>query len=310
MEKILIITGPTASGKTSFSIECAKLINGEIISADSMQIYKDLDIGTAKLKEQEMEGITHYLINVVEANEEYSVQEFVSLAREKIEDITRRGKIPIIVGGTGLYIKSLIYPYSFGLAKKNTALRDKYNSLAKEKGGEYLYSLLVSKDKEASKKIHPNDTKKIIRALEIIEQTGKTKTEQNVNENTAIYDFVMVALTMERSHLYKRINDRVDIMFDKGLMHEVENLIKSGKVTWESQSMQAIGYKEFKDYFSSKISLEELKELIKKNSRHYAKRQLTFIRGFENTVWFDIEKEREKAKKYIARKFKENKNGN
>lgn len=310
MKRILIITGPTASGKTDFAISCAKELNGEIISADSMQIYRNLDIGTAKPNLTERQDIPHYLIDEVEAGEEYSVQQFVKSARERIDDITSRGKLPIVVGGTGLYIKSLIYPYSFASSKKDVELRKKYNKLLNEKGKEYIFSLLASKDKLASEKIHPNDTKRVIRALEIIEQTGRTKSEQNIEGQKPIYDYVLVALTMDREVLYKKINDRVDKMFDKGLVQEVKTLFDKGKVSWESQSMQAIGYKEFKNYFSSAISLDELKELIKKNSRNYAKRQLTFIRGLENVVWFDIEKEREKALKYVVSRFKENKNGN
>ena len=310
MKRIFIITGPTASGKTDFAISCAKELNGEIISADSMQIYRNLDIGTAKPNLTERQDIPHYLIDEVEAGEEYSVQQFVKSARERIDDITSRGKLPIVVGGTGLYIKSLIYPYSFASSKKDVELRKKYNKLLNEKGKEYIFSLLASKDKLASEKIHPNDTKRVIRALEIIEQTGRTKSEQNTESQKPIYDYVLVALTMDREVLYKKINDRVDKMFDKGLVQEVKTLFDKGKVSWESQSMQAIGYKEFKNYFSSAISLDELKELIKKNSRNYAKRQLTFIRGLENVVWFDIEKEREKALKYVVSRFKENKNGN
>ncbi len=291
MGKILIITGATATGKTAFAIECAKRLNGEIISCDSMQIYRSLDIGTAKPTLEEQNAVPHHLIDIVDAGEEFSVQQFVSLAGEKIKEIESRGKLPIIVGGTGLYIRSLIYPYSFCSSKKDEKVRDELNKILDEKGSDYLYSLLEKVDKESVQKIHKNDTKRVIRALEIFKTTGKPKSEQTIEEIKPRYDYVLIALTMPREKLYERINKRVDLMFEMGLENEVESLVKKGKVNQNSQSMSAIGYKEFFDYFEGKRTLTETKELIKKNSRNYAKRQETFIRGFSDAKWFDDKKE-------------------
>lgn len=300
MEKILIITGATATGKTAFAIECAKLLNGEIISCDSMQIYRNLDIGTAKPTLAEQQSVPHYLINVVDANKEFSVQQFVNLAQEKITDIISRGKLPIIVGGTGLYIRALIYPYSFCSSQKNEQVREKLNDILNKKGATYLYSMLKEVDNDSAMKIHPNDTKKVIRALEIFETTGVPKSKQNVGEDSPRYDYEMIALTMPREILYERINNRVDLMFEMGLENEISTLLKAGKVSRNSQSMSAIGYKEFFDYFDKKITLDEVKQLIKQHSRNYAKRQETFIRGFKDAHWFD---DKSKALKYIKEKF-------
>lgn len=302
MDKVLIITGPTASGKTEFAIECAKKFNGEIISADSMQIYKDLNIGTAKPTKEELSQAKHHLIDFVDLDKEYSVQQFVDSALKLIEQIKGQGKLPIIVGGTGLYIKSLIFPYSFCESPKSQEIRDKYSALLKEKGKEYLYNLLLKKDKDACQRIHINDTKRVIRALEIYETTGKTKTQQNNEGLSTRFEYILVALNMDRSILYKRIDERVDKMFENGLVQEIETLIKNKLVDKSSQCMQAIGYKEF---FNEDLALNEIKELIKKNSRNYAKRQLTFIRGMPNVMWFDILKEKDKALDYIKLKLGE-----
>ncbi len=302
MDKVLIITGPTASGKTEFAIECAKKFNGEIISADSMQIYKDLNIGTAKPTKEELSQAKHHLIDFVDLDKEYSVQQFVDNALKLIEQIKAQGKLPIIVGGTGLYIKSLIFPYSFCESPKSQEIRDKYSALLKEKGKEYLYNLLLKKDKDACQRIHINDTKRVIRALEIYETTGKTKTQQNNEGLSPRFEYILVALNMDRSILYKRIDERVDKMFENGLVQEIETLIKNKLVDKSSQCMQAIGYKEF---FNGDLALNEIKELIKKNSRNYAKRQLTFIRGMPNVMWFDILKEKDKALDYIKLKLGE-----
>lgn len=291
MGKILIITGATATGKTAFAIECAKELNGEIISCDSMQIYRLLDIGTAKPTMEEQSAVPHHLIDIVDAGDEFSVQQFVTLASKKIEEIESRGKLPIVVGGTGLYIRSLIYPYSFCSSKKDEKVRDELNKILDEKGSDYLYSLLEKVDKDSAKKIHKNDTKRVIRALEIFKTTGKPKSEQTIEEIKPRYDYVLIALTMSREKLYERINKRVDLMFEMGLENEISSLLKSGVVNKSSQSMSAIGYKEFFDYFEGKKSIDETRELIKKNSRNYAKRQETFIRGFKDAKWFEDKKE-------------------
>ena len=299
--KVLIIGGATASGKTAFAIQCAKQFDGEIVSCDSMQIYKDLNIGTAKPTEEEMQQAVHHMINIVDAGDSYSVQQYVSSARKIIEDICSRGKLPIVVGGTGLYIRGLLYPYSFANAPKNSEIRDKYNYILQEKGKEYLFDLLRKVDPISCEKISINDTKKVIRALEIYETTGKPKS-YDICKSKPVYDSIFVALNPPREILYDRINKRVDKMFEEGLEKEIENLLNKGKVDRTSQSMQAIGYKEFFDYFDGKKSLEEIKEVIKQNSRRYAKRQMTFFRGFENVFWFDPQ-DKDLALDYISKRL-------
>ena len=298
MNKILIIAGPTASGKTEFAIKCAKEFNGEIISADSMQIYKKLNIGTAKPSKEETKQAVHHLIDFVDPSENFSVQQYVSSAKIEIDNIISRGKLPIIVGGTGLYIKSLIYPYSFASSPKNEDLRSELNKLAEEKGVDYVYGLLETKDPESAYKIHPRDTKRVIRALEICMSTGKKKSELNIEENKKEYDYLMLVLNPDRNILYDKINNRVDKMFDLGLEEEIKMLVNNKVVTKDSQCMQAIGYKEFFDYFENKTTYEELKESIKKHSRNYAKRQITFFRGFEDAIWLNDEDS--KTKSFLA----------
>ena len=298
MNKILIIAGPTASGKTEFAIKCAKEFNGEIISADSMQIYKKLNIGTAKPSKEETKQAVHHLIDFVDPSENFSVQQYVSYAKIEIDNIISRGKLPIIVGGTGLYIKSLIYPYSFASSPKNEDLRSELNKLAEEKGVDYVYGLLETKDPESAYKIHPRDTKRVIRALEICMSTGKKKSELNIEENKKEYDYLMLVLNPDRNILYDKINNRVDKMFDLGLEEEIKMLVNNKVVSKDSQCMQAIGYKEFFDYFENKTTYEELKESIKKHSRNYAKRQITFFRGFEDAIW--LNDENSKTKSFLA----------
>ena len=298
MKKILIIAGPTASGKTEFAIKCAKEFNGEIISADSMQIYKKLNIGTAKPSKEETKQAIHHLIDFVDPSENFSVQQYVSYAKIEIDNIISRGKLPIIVGGTGLYIKSLIYPYSFASSPKNEDLRSELNKLAEEKGVDYVYGLLETKDPESAYKIHPRDTKRVIRTLEICMSTGKKKSELNIEENKKEYDYLMLVLNPDRKILYDRINNRVDKMFNLGLEEEIKMLVNNKVVSKDSQCMQAIGYKEFFDYFENKTTYEELKESIKKHSRNYAKRQITFFRGFEDAIWLNDEDS--KTKSFLA----------
>lgn len=294
MSFILVITGPTASGKTGFAIECAKKYNGEIVSCDSMQIYKGLDIGTAKATPDEQNAVRHHLIDVINYDENFSVQQFVQKARCAIDQIISKGKLPIIVGGTGLYINSLLHEYSFANTNKNNEIREYYNNLLQERGNEYLHSLLEQVDKESAQKIHVNDTKRIIRALEIFKTTGITKSKLNT-ENKYRYESLILVLNMEREVLYDRINRRVDRMFECGLIDEFNNVIRLNKQSSQLQSMQAIGYKELFEYLNEKLTLEETKELIKKNTRNYAKRQLTFFRGMENAIFIDINHEKNKA---------------
>ena len=300
--KVLIIGGPTASGKTAFAIECANRFNGEIVSCDSMQIYKDLNIGTAKPTKEELLKAKHHMVDIVACGESFSVQQYVTLAREVISDIFSRGKLPIIVGGTGLYIRGLLYPYSFANAPKNDEIREKYQQILQKKGKEYLFELLKDSDPISCKKISMNDTKRVIRALEICEITGKPKSS-HVQEEKPVYDSIFIALNPSREALYNKINKRVDEMFSMGLEGEIKTLLEAHKLSRKSQSMQAIGYKEFFDYFDGKTTLEETKERIKQNSRHYAKRQLTFLRGFDNVFWVDPQN-KDLAIEYISQKLK------
>lgn len=301
---ILVIAGPTATGKTKFAIECAKQFNGEIISCDSMQIYKDLNIGTAKATQDEQSQVKHHLIDIITPDEEFSVEEYVTKAKAIINNLCSENKLPIIVGGTGLYIKSLIYPYSFCSAPKDEKIRQKYSNLLELNGKEFIFNLLQQKDPEAARRIHLNDTKRVIRALEICDLTNNKKTDLNNNDNLeTIYNVILVVLTAEREVLYNRINMRVDKMFDDGLIEEFNNCVKKYNLTLNNQSMQAIGYKEL--FNINNIGLEQTKELIKQHTRNYAKRQITFFKGFKELAkWFDISTEKIKALEFINLKLK------
>ena len=272
MQKILAIAGATASGKSKAAVELAKKLNGEIISMDSMQIYKHMDIGTAKVTLQEMENIPHHMIDIVEPNMPFSVSDFVKLAKDKINEITARGKLPILAGGTGLYFESLIYPFNFGGAKSDEDIKNNLYKQLEQLGAEYLHKKLMEIDPIDGAKIHPNNTKRLIRALEIYEITGNTKTNNSTNKQL-LYDLDMYVLDWDREILYDRIEKRVQIMFDNGLQKEIENLLEVG-ITFDMQSMQGIGYKEFASYFDGKCSLDDVKNAIILNSRHYAKRQI------------------------------------
>lgn len=285
-QKILLIGGPTAVGKTSFGIKCATLFNGEIISADCEQVYKMLNIGSAKANQDELSQAKHHLIDIKEPTQEFSVAEFKQLATSIINDLTVQGKLPIIVGGTGLYMQGLLFPYTFCSSIKDTSIREKYNKLLEEKGNDYIFDLLKQVDPESAKVLHKNDVKRVIRALEIFEQTGKRKSEQT-NNSESDYDYKMIFLNDDREALYQRINSRVDKMFEDGLEDEVKNILNSG-VSWQCQSMQGIGYREFKDYFDGKIDKNQLIENIKKDSRNYAKRQITWFKHRPNCIEVNI----------------------
>jgi len=286
-QKLLVIIGPTAVGKTKLSIEMAKRYNGEIISGDSMQIYRGMDIGTAKIKPEEMEGIPHHLIDIKEPTENFSVAEFQLLVRAKIDEIAQKGKLPIIVGGTGLYIQSVIYDYQFSDVPGDEAYRLKLEERVKEIGNEALYKELLDVDPESAAQIHPNNVRRVIRALEIFHLTGKTMQEfQLTQQPDLLYDTAIIGLTMDREKLYERINYRVDIMVKEGLIEEVNRLYQQGLRDY--QSIQAIGYKEIYAYFDGKMSLEEAIVNLKQNSRRYAKRQLTWFRNKMDVVWFDM----------------------
>jgi tRNA dimethylallyltransferase len=298
-QKVLVIIGPTAVGKTKLSIELAKRLNGEIISGDSMQIYRGMDIGTAKITADEMEGIPHHLIDSKNPDESFSVAEFQELVRGKITEISNRGKLAMIVGGTGLYIQSVIYDYQFSTAPGDESLRMKLEERAKEIGKEALHRELTEMDPKSASQIHPNNIRRVIRALEIYYLTGKTMSEtQKDQQQELFYQTALVGLTMDREKLYERINTRVDIMMEQGLVAEVKKLYDQG--LRNCQSIQAIGYKEIYDYLDGLMSLDEAIDNLKKNSRHYAKRQLTWFRNKMDVQWFDITEVHDFTKKIIG----------
>lgn len=289
-ENLCVITGPTGIGKSSLSLKLAQNLNGEIISADSMQIYKYMDIGTAKLTKDEMDDITHHIIDIVYPDDDYSVSDFKKDAKAAITSINKKQKLPIVVGGTGLYINSLVYDLNFTKVAFNAEIRDKYEKIVKDRGLDYLHRLLSDIDKVSGGKININDKKRIIRALEVYEVTGKTMSEYNKNfrRENKDYNLVMICLNMERAELYKRINKRVDLMVEAGLLEEVKSIINRG-YDLNSVAMQGIGYKEINMYFEGELTLEESLELIKQKSRNYAKRQLTWFRRDNRIKWINID---------------------
>jgi len=276
--KIIIICGPTASGKTSLAIDLAKKLNTEIISADSMYVYKELNVGTAKPTKKEMQGVIHHLIDIAEPTDNFSVSDYKSLAEPIINRLINEEKVPIICGGTGFYINSILYDLSYGNSSANLEIREKYKRIAKEKGNQYVYDVLLSLDPKSAEKLHFNDLKRVIRALEIYE--SGTKKSAIIDNLTPKYDFDAYMIDFPRETLYERINERVEIMFNSGLIDEIKSLIDHG-INPSHQSMQAIGYKEVFDYINGEISLEQVKETIKLNTRHYAKRQITFFKKLD-----------------------------
>ncbi len=287
-EKILVLAGPTGVGKTELSINLAKKLNGEIISADSMQIYKYMNIGSAKVTEEEMNGVKHYLIDVVDPSMEFSVSEYKDYGEKALGEILAQDKLPMIVGGTGLYINSLTCNMNFSETEKDEAYREELESLAEEKGNIYVHELLKDIDEESYKNIHPNNRKRVIRALEVYKLTGHPFSSYNAGEKLyeSKYDIYFYVLTMNREKLYERINKRVDIMMKKGLLEECIKLKEMG-YTSSMQSMQGIGYKEILYYLEGKISLEEAIEMIKQGSRNYAKRQLTWFKRDPRAIFLD-----------------------
>jgi len=286
--KVIVIVGPTASGKTALSIELAKRINGEIVSCDSMQIYKDMDIGSAKPTLEEMQGIKHYMIDVVKPDERFSVAEYKKQAEKAIEEILSKGKTPIVIGGTGLYADSLIYSIEYPEIEFDQNYRNKLEKKADTQEGLIeLYNEAKRIDEEAIKKISENDKKRIIRILEIFHSTEKTKTQLEIESrrNEVKYDYRVFAIDMNREILYDRINKRVDIMIENGLIQEVKNLLNK----YESfpTAMQGLGYKEVVEYLDGKLTKEEMIEKIKQETRRYAKRQLTWFRKNKQTIWIN-----------------------
>lgn len=297
--KVIVICGPTASGKTALSIELAKQINGEIVSADSMQIYQDMDIGSAKPTKEEMQGIKHYLLDFVSPRDRYSVADYKKEATSAIEEIIKKGKTPIIVGGTGLYIDSLIYNIDYPEIEFDEEYRKHLEKRVEQEGLQALYEEAMKIDEEAMKRISPKDQKRILRVLEVYHQTGKTKTEQEIEsrKKEVPYDYYVFALTMDREILYDRINQRVDIMVQQGLIEEVQNIIKKYKEY--PTAMQALGYKEVKEYLEGKTAKEEAIEKVKQETRRYAKRQLTWFRKNKQTIWLDAMNQKQENIKRI-----------
>ena len=279
MKKVLAIIGPTAVGKTEFGIRCANEFSGEIISGDSIQIYRGLDIGSAKPNKEELTSAIHHLIDIKDPDENYSVKQFQEYARYYIDKINEDNKLPIIVGGTGLYIKAALYDYEFFDEDEED---NQYEDLSNEE----IYELLKQKDPDALEKIHINNRKRLVRALNIVEKHDKGISQIKADQkHEPIYDCLIIGLTCQREELYQRINNRVDKMIDNGLIDEIKTLLDKG-INFNNQCMQAIGYKEFKDYFDGISSLDECIEKVKSNSRHFAKRQYTFFNNQMNVKWF------------------------
>lgn len=282
--EVVAIVGPTASGKTALSIQMAKAFNGEIINGDSMQIYKDLDIGTAKITEQEMEGVPHHLLSIKAPTEGFSVADYQSLVRSKIKEIQSRGKLPIIVGGTGLYVQAVLYDFQFTKEEVDEVARKAYYDELATIGPEAMHARLAKLDPETANTIHPNNTRRVIRALEMVELHGVSKANEEQNRgDIPLYHHLIIGLDMDREKLYERINLRVDLMMENGLLEEVRGLWERG--IRNVQSVQAIGYKELYAYFDGLMSLEDAVEQLKQNSRRYAKRQLTYFRNKMDVKW-------------------------
>lgn len=288
MKKVICVVGPTGVGKTAMSIALAKALNTEIISGDSIQVYRDLDIGSAKVREDEMDGIVHHLIDILDAKEGYSVKEFQDMARHIAHDLHQRGKIPIIAGGTGLYVKSFLYDYHFDASSDRSEVD---LSMYEDKSTDELYARLQVLDRDATMTIHPNNRKRIIRALSIFDASGKTKSDWIAQQShQPLYDAFMVGLTCDRQLLHERINQRVELMFEAGLLEEIKGLVGRG-VSFDDQCMQGIGYQEFRGYFADEKSISDVLRDIKTHTRQFAKRQYTWFRNQMNVTWYDIMKE-------------------
>ena len=288
--KLIVLTGPTAVGKTKLSIALAKAVNGEIISADSMQVYKYMDIGSAKIKPEEMCGIKHYLVDCLEPQdpESFNVTRFQQMAKDAMEEIYARGKVPILVGGTGFYIQSVVYDIDFTDNDADTGYRAMLEHMAEEKGAEFLHDMLKVVDPKAAEEIHFNNVKRVIRALEFFQQTGSPISAHNEAERQkeSPYELYYFVLNDDRAKLYERIDMRVDLMLQDGLIEEVKGLLDMG-CTREMVSMQGLGYKEMIDYLNGDISLEEAVYIIKRDTRHFAKRQLTWFRRERDVRWIN-----------------------
>lgn len=288
--KLVVIVGPTAIGKTSTSIELAKELNGEIVSADSMQIYRYMDIGTAKPNMSERQGIPHYMMDIIEPDESFNVAIYQKRAKAAIDCIYKKGKLPFLVGGSGLYVNSIVYPLDFTTATEDHELRAELYKKVEEKGNYYLHQKLAEIDPTTAKRVHPNDVKRIVRAMEIYCLTGKPMSQhkQNLKNADIPYDLIMIGLYMERSKLYEKINMRVDHMIEQGLIEEVKSLQNMGYGK-DLVSMQGLGYKEIIAYLEEEHSLEEAIDILKRDTRRFAKRQLTWFRKDKRIHWVNIE---------------------
>lgn len=298
--KLAVIVGPTAVGKTKLSIEIAKALNGEVVNGDAMQVYKGLDIGTAKVTPDEQQGVPHHLIDFLPPTDSYSVARFQTDARSVIHTINQEEKLPILVGGTGLYVNAVIHDYQFTEEKSDSDIRHRLEKEAQTYGPIYLHNKLKEIDPESAESIHPNNVRRVVRALEIYELTGKQKSGYRMPQiGESLYQHVMIGLTMERDILYQRINHRVDLMIEKGLINEAKRLYDQG--IRDTQAVQAIGYKELFQFFDGHYSLEEAIHLLKRNSRRFAKRQFTWFKNKMDVTWFEVTEEKfsEKAEEII-----------
>ena len=288
---MVVLTGPTAVGKTELSIQLAQKLDGEIISADSMQIYQKMDIGTAKIRKEEMDGISHHLIDVLDPSEEFNVARFQEMAKDALAGIYRRGRIPLIVGGTGFYIQGLLYDIDFTKEEQDFRYRENLQKKAKEEGAQAIHKMLQAVDPASAQKIHPNNIKRVIRALEFYHLNGRKISEHNEQESRkeSPYRFAYFVLNQNRTTLYERINHRVDLMLEAGLVEEVRRLKEAGYGK-NLVSMQGIGYKEVLDYLDGKMTLEETADQIKKDTRHFAKRQLTWFGREKEVIMIDKDK--------------------
>ncbi|WP_174715207.1 tRNA (adenosine(37)-N6)-dimethylallyltransferase MiaA [Lacrimispora sphenoides] len=289
MRPLIIITGPTAVGKTALSVRLAKAIGGEIISADSMQVYRHMDIGSAKIKKEEMDGVPHYLIDVLDPEEEFNVTVFQKMAKEAVEEIYSHGHIPIVAGGTGFYIQALLYDIDFTENGEDTSIRMELEKLGQERGAEFLHNLLRDIDPDSADEIHENNMKRVIRAIEYYRQTGERISEHNKRERQkkSPYDFLYYVVNTDRARLYERIDRRVDLMLKQGLVEEVMHLKDMG-LTRDMVSMQGLGYKEILDYLQGIYTLEEAIYVLKRDTRHFAKRQITWFKRERDVRWLDL----------------------
>ncbi|WP_039041990.1 tRNA (adenosine(37)-N6)-dimethylallyltransferase MiaA [Sporosarcina sp. ZBG7A] len=301
--EVLAIAGPTASGKTALAVGLAHCLDGEVINGDAMQVYRGLDIGTAKITADEMEGIPHHLFDIKSPEESFSAAEYQQIVREKIAEIQSRGKLPILAGGTGLYIQSVLFDYRFTEAAADLEVRARLEGELETLGAHVLYERLLQQDPVSAEKIHPNNHRRLVRALEILEVSGETKANHEADQGaTPMYNFYIIGLELPRELLYERIDRRVDLMMEKGLLGEVEGLWKQG--IRDVQSVQAIGYKELYQTIDGTLPVVEAVDLIKKNTRHYAKRQLTYFRNKLEVNWYDATSEKNQLVQKICDEVK------